>query len=104
MKEENQEQQIKVCSKCAKTKDVSEFYTYKKTGNPWAYCKSCHYTLYTKETKYNWDKKNPERVKELHKKCMKNWITKNPERWKEIQHKAYLKYRAKIKAKHTEET
>ena len=83
-------EETKVCSLCKEEKGVEKFYTY-KSGNPWAYCRTCHYEKFTKKTKYAWDEKNPERRKEIQKTAQKRWVENNRGRWNEIQRKSYRK-------------
>lgn len=83
-------EETKVCSLCKEEKGIEKFYTY-KSGNPWAYCKSCHYEKFTKKTKYAWDEQNPERRKELGRKHAKAWLEKNREKYNEYQRNWYKK-------------
>lgn len=97
----NKENETKTCSKCNTVKPLSDYYVYKRTERPWAYCRSCHYSLYTKKNKEIWDAKNPEKRKEHNYKAMKRWTKNNPERWAEIQAKAYQTRKAKLNKEKT---
>lgn len=88
--------QTKRCTLCEQELPVERFYTYKKTGFPWAYCKTCHYERYTKETKKQWDKENPDRAREINSKAAKNWQRKNKDRVKANHQKWYRKNRERI--------
>ena len=75
----------KQCCKCKEVKNLDDFSflmggKYKRS----AWCKKCH-SKHARE----WEKKHPERTKELYK----NWATKYPERKITADHKAGRKYR-----------
>ena len=70
----------KICSLCEQQLTYDKFYTYKKYGTLWAYCKKCHYEKYTKRLKKTWDKQNPERLKEINKKASLKWVAKNKQK------------------------
>lgn len=86
-----EENKTKKCSLCEQELSLERFYTYTKSGNPWAYCRTCHYEKYTKKTKYAWDAKNPERKKELDRKHSRAWVEKNRERYNENMRNWYKK-------------
>lgn len=86
----------KTCTLCEQELPVERFYTYKKTGLPWAYCRTCHYERYTKERKKKWDQDNPDRARDINSRAAKNWQRKNKDRVKANQQKWYKKNREKI--------
>lgn len=86
-----EKQETKQCSLCKQDLTLDTFYTYPKTGRPWAYCKKCHYQKFTKPLKLKWDEKNPERKKEINKKAGKKWVKNNPDKWAAVQRRHYLK-------------
>lgn len=91
--------ETKVCSKCNKEKDLDLYYTYKKSGNTWPYCKKCHYEVYTKPLRYKWVKEHPEEEKAFNKKASQTWKKNNPTKYRESTAKACKKYYQKNKEK-----